>query len=108
MERKAKKLVIITEKVIQAGVCDIIDSCGATGYTVTAAEGKGSRGIRSSDGFPSDIGANIKIEVIVSDTAKADEIAQRIVSNYFQNYSGITYALDVEILRPQKFLKNES
>jgi len=103
MENKAKKLVIITEKVIEEGVIEIIETCGASGYTITPAEGKGSRGIRDSERVSSDATANIKIEVIVSDTEGADTIANKVAKKYFQNYSGITYALDVEILRPQKF-----
>ncbi|MCR9142692.1 MAG: hypothetical protein NXI24_10610 [bacterium] len=105
MDQKAKKIVIITEKVIEEGVTEIIEACGATGYTITPAEGKGSRGVRSNSHVSSDATANVKIEVIVADTQRADEIAGKVAEKYFQNYSGITYALDVEILRPQKFLK---
>lgn len=103
MENKAKKLVIITEKVIVEGVIQIIEASGATGYTITPAEGKGSRGIRDNEHVSSDATANVKIEVIVGDSERADTIAHKVAKKYFQNYSGITYALDVEILRPQKF-----
>ncbi len=105
MEQKAKKIVIITEKVIAEGVTEIIENCGGTGYTITAASGKGSRGVRSDNHVSSDATANVKIEAIVSGTDIADEIARRVARKYFENYSGITYALDVEILRPQKFQK---
>lgn len=104
MEHKAKKIVIITEKLISEGVTKIIEECGATGYTVTAAGGKGSRGVRSADhGLAPDAFANVKIDVIVGSTEKADEIATKVAEKYFENYSGITYLEDVEILRPQKF-----
>lgn len=106
MQHKAKKLVIITEKLIAHKVTAIIDDCGASGYTITSADGKGSRGVRSDHGAASDAYANVKIEVIVSDTAVADDIAEQVASKYFGNYSGITYAMDVEILRPQKFQKH--
>ena len=105
MEQRAKKIVIITEKVILGGVTEIIEECGGTGYTVTAATGKGSRGIRSDSRVSADATANVKIEAIVSGTEIADEIARRINGEYFENYSGIIYALDVEILRPDKFQK---
>lgn len=106
MEHKAKKLVIITEKIIAEGVTEIIESCGATGYTITPAGGKGSRGVRSMhhDSY-SDTHANVKIEVITSDAELADKIAGDVASKYFAHHSGITYAEDVEILRPQKFQK---
>ncbi len=104
MEHKAKKLVIITEKVILEGVTKIIEGCGATGYTITSASGKGSRGVRSSDRDSlTDAYANVKIEIIVGKSELADEIAEKVAAKYFANYSGITYAQDVEILRPTKF-----
>lgn len=101
----AKKVVIITEQLISKPVCDIIEQCGATGYTIVAAGGKGSRNVRSmSEGalVVNDF-ANVKIEVIVKDKAMAEKIMDKIVETYFQNYSGITYIEDVEILRPDKF-----
>lgn len=104
MEHKAKKLVIITEKIISEKVCALIEEQGATGYTITNASGKGSRGKRSDERSGlMDTYVNVKIEAIVKDTATADAIAGAVADKYFQNYSGITYAEDVEILRPQKF-----
>lgn len=106
MDHKAKKIVIITEKLIADGVTAIIEECGATGYTVVAAGGKGSRGVRSPDrNSLTDAYANVKIEVITTEKL-ANEIAQKVAAKYFENYSGITYLEDVEILRPQKFEKS--
>jgi len=48
MAQQAKKLVIITEKVLLKDITKMIEAAGATGYTVTAAGGKGSRNTRSS------------------------------------------------------------
>lgn len=104
MRHKAKKIVIITEKVIANGVAKIIEECGATGYTICAAGGKGSRGVRSTDrATVFDTYVNVKIEVIVADPDHANDIAEKVAAKYFKNYSGITYMEDVEILRPQKF-----
>ena len=104
MTHKATKIVIITEKLIFEGVAQIIEDVGASGYTAVAAGGKGSRGIRSS-GRPAvvDAFANVKIEVITASRDMAEEIADRVAARYFQNYSGITYLEEVEILRPHKF-----
>lgn len=103
----AEKVVIITEKIISEGVCEIIDACGATGYTIVAAGGKGSRNMRSMaerasvvDGF-----ANIKIEIIVNNYEMAECIMDGVKEKYFQNYSGITYLEDIKVLRPEKFHK---
>jgi len=102
---KAKKIVIITEKLVSAGVCKIIEDCGASGYTTARAGGKGSRNMRSTSERASVIEdfVNIKIEVIVNDKVMADKIMTQVAEKYFDSYSGITYVEDVEILRPEKF-----
>ena len=90
---------------ISDGVCDILEACGATGYTVVAAGGKGSRNVRSTSDRASVIDefANVKIEVIVNDKAMGEDIMNQVAARYFDNYSGITYIEDVQILRPGKF-----
>lgn len=101
----AEKVVIITERVIAKEVCEIIDSCGATGYTLVKAGGKGSRNVRATSDYVSVIEdfANVKIEVIVNDKAMAESIVDQVTEKFFDNYSGITYLENVEILRPKKF-----
>jgi len=101
---KAKKVVIITEKLILDGVISIVERAGATGYTVFAAGGKGSRGVRSED-RPKVVDAfsNVQIDVIVAKEEIADRIVEEVAQVYFDNYSGIVYLEDVEILRPRKF-----
>ncbi len=102
---KAEKVVIITERIIVKGVCDVIEACGATGYTIVAAGGKGSRNIRSTSERASVVEdfTNVKIDVIVNDKSMAERIMDQITEKYFQHYSGITYMEYVEILRPKKF-----
>ncbi|MEM7053360.1 MAG: hypothetical protein AAF446_02315 [Pseudomonadota bacterium] len=101
---KASKVVIITEKMILDKVAALIEAAGARGYTVTPAGGKGSRGVRSTnraavvDGF-----SNVKIEVITSSKDAANQIADQVAEQFFDNYSGITYLEQVEIVRPDKF-----
>lgn len=102
---QAEKVIIVTEKMIAEGVCNIIEKCGATGYTIVAAGGKGSRGIRATSESATVIDdfSNVKIEVIVNDKAMAEAIMDEVTETYFENYSGITYMEYVEILRPRKF-----
>ena len=102
---RAEKVIIITEKIIAGGVCDILEECGATGYTIVAAGGKGERGVRSTSERASVIEefTNVRIEVIVNEKSLAETIMNRVYETYFENYSGITYVEDVEILRPRKF-----
>ena len=103
----AEKVVIITEKIISKGICDIIEACGATGYTLVAAGGKGSRDMRSTSDRASvvDDFANLKIEIIVNNYEMAECIMDAVRKKYFKNYSGITYLEDIKILRPEKFHK---
>ncbi|MEM8815059.1 MAG: hypothetical protein AAFX56_09495 [Pseudomonadota bacterium] len=104
MIHKATKIVIITEKLLVEKVAQVIESAGASGYTILAAGGKGSRGVRASgraavvDGL-----SNVKFEVIAANRDTAVQIADEVAERFFEDYSGITYLEEVEILRPHKF-----
>jgi nitrogen regulatory protein PII len=99
MTQTATKLVIITEKVLLSKITKIIQAAGATGYTVIAAGGVGSRNTRSS-GQPavSDTFSNIKIEVITADDDVSRTIAKQVADKYFDNFSGIIYLDAIEVL----------
>lgn len=104
----AQKVVIITERVILDQVATVLEAQGATGYTHVNAGGKGSRGKRSANRpGVSGTSSNVKIEVIVATLELAEAIADAVASRFFENYSGITYVEEVQILRPHKFLKIE-
>lgn len=100
----ATKIVIVTEKLIEAQVERIVIDAGATGYTVLDGSGKGSHGVRTRD-RPSVVAdfALVRIEVIVADRAIAEEIAEAVSEKFFTNYSGIVYLDQVEVLRREKF-----
>jgi hypothetical protein len=104
MTQQASKLVIVTEKVLLKEIAKIIDAAGATGYTVVAAGGKGSRNVRSS-GQPavSDTFSNVKIEVLTASRETALKISDEVAKKFFDNYSGITYIHEAEVLRAHKF-----
>ncbi|MBD2159162.1 MAG: hypothetical protein VKL01_05060 [Limnothrix sp.] len=104
MAKPAKKLVIITEKVLLKKVAKIIEECGAKGYTVLETGGKGSRNVRSS-GQPnvSDTQANIKFEVLTDTRTLAEAIADRVAVEFFLNYAGIIYICDAEVLYAHSF-----
>jgi nitrogen regulatory protein PII len=103
MAEKASKLVIITEKVLLNKVTKIIQAAGATGYTVLAAGGVGSRNTRSS-GQPavSDTFSNVQIEVITASEDVARAIAKQVADKYFDNFSGIIYLDEIEVLFAHK------
>lgn len=101
---KATKVVIITEKLILPKVAELIEAAGASGYTVTPAGGKGSRGVRTTQrAAVVDEFSNVKIEVITGCEDTANRIADEVAGKFFDNYSGITYLEAVSILRPHKF-----
>lgn len=104
MTQQASKLVIVTEKLLLKQITKIIDEAGATGYTVVAAGGKGSRNVRSS-GQPnvSDVYSNIKIEVLTSSRDMALKISDEVAAQFFGDYAGITYICDAEVLHAHKF-----
>ncbi len=104
MTQKASKLVIVTEKLLLKKIAKIIDQAGATGYTVMEAGGKGSRNVRSS-GQPTvgDQFSNIKFEILTADREVALRISDEVAAQFFEDYSGITYICDAEVLRAHKF-----
>ena len=104
MTQQAKKLVIVTEKVLLKKIAKIVDKAGATGFTVVDAGGKGSRNIRSS-GRPSvsDTQSNIKFEVLTRNRDIALKIADEVAAQFFDDYSGIAYLCDAEVLHAHKF-----
>ena len=104
MTKQANKLVIVTEKLLLKKIAKIVDEAGATGYTVVDAGGKGSRNVRSS-GKPSvgDDFSNIKFEVLTPNRDMALKISDEVAAQFFDDYSGIAYLCDAEILHAHKF-----
>ncbi|MEM9818855.1 MAG: hypothetical protein AAF215_23745 [Cyanobacteria bacterium P01_A01_bin.123] len=104
MAKQANKLVIVTEKLLLKKVAKIIDEAGATGYTVMDTGGKGSRNVRSS-GQPSvsDTEANIKFEVLTDNRDMAEKISDRVALEFFNDYSGIAYICNAEVLYGHSF-----
>lgn len=104
MTEKATKVTIISEKLIQADIVRIIEDAGASGYSVFEGGGKGQHGLRPTarPKVVNDFGI-VKIEAVVADRSVADTIAEKVAATYFDNYSGIVYLEEVEILRPKKF-----
>lgn len=104
MTQQASKLVIVTEKLLLKKIVKIINEAGATGYTVVAAGGQGSRNVRSS-GQPSvsDIDSNIKIEVLTPNRDLALKISDEVAAQFFEDYSGIAYICEAEVLHSHAF-----
>ncbi len=105
MFTEAKKLVVVVEQVIRDKVCSLIESHGASGYTVVDCSGKGHHGDHAGTGraLVAQGFALSRIEAIVSDRAAAERMAVALTETYLKQQSGIVYLQDAEILRPDKF-----
>jgi nitrogen regulatory protein PII len=103
MIQQAIKLTIVTERMLLREVVRIIEAAGASGYTVTPASGKGSKNLRSSgDPTVSDNYGNVRIEVITLEPEISERIANEIGEKFFENFSGIIYRDQVEVLRAHR------
>lgn len=102
---KAKKVVIIAEKIITEHICEIIESAGARGYTIVPAGGKGmtKRHFTTDRASVVDDFTTVRIEVVVGSQEVAEQIGETVLKECFSNYSGIVYLEDVEVLRQDKF-----
>jgi nitrogen regulatory protein PII len=104
MAKPAKKLVIITEKILLKKIAKIIEESGATGYTVVETGGKGSRNVRSSgQSHVSETDSNVKFEVLTSDRDMAEKIADRVAVKFFLDFAGMIYICDAEVLYGHSF-----
>ena len=93
-----KKVTIVAERLLKEGLLEMLSSEGATGHTMVAVEGEGSRGVHASDWE----GRNVQLETIVS-AETAERILDRIAGEYLENYAVIAYLCDVTVLRRSKF-----
>ncbi len=100
METETRRLLtIVTEAALEHDLTEAIDKLGATGYTITNARGRGSRGVRDAGWGAS---SNIRIEVIC-EAETADAIAEYLRDNYYRDFAMVLYLSDVSVLRPEKF-----
>lgn len=94
-----KLVTIVCEAYARDAVVKLLRETGATGYTLFAVEGDGSRGARPAD-IPEF--ANIQIEVLVQ-PATAAKLMDMLGTELFPRYGMIAFQSDVEVLRPHKF-----
>ena len=94
-----KLVTIVTESILEAELCKLLESLGASGYTVTNARGSGSRGVRS-DGWS--VSSNVRLEVVCSPEL-AQKIANAVSEKYYDDYAMLLFEHDVRVLRSEKF-----
>lgn len=98
MKVTLSKLTIVAERLLKDQLLDLIRKEGATGFTMSAVEGEGSRGVRASDWE----GRNVQIETIVTPTI-ADKVLDKLSEEYFDDFAIIAWVVDVKVLRRSKF-----
>ncbi len=98
---RRKKVEIVTEVIQAPRIVAMIEKAGAKGYTVIPnVSGKGRRGVRG-DGDVVNVFRNALVIVITT-----EEIAARVVEEahrLLENYAGIVYVSDVEVVREDHF-----
>ncbi len=103
MELKTvKKVVIITESSIKDEIITLFTDIGVKGYTIDNVCGRGERGIRDDDSLLGEYLRNIRIETLTTEDI-AKKIVASVVEEFFNNYAGIAYMYDVEVVREEKF-----
>lgn len=93
------KLTIVAERVLRDELLDVLRRHGATGWTLTAVEGEGSRGVRASEWE----GSNIQIDTLVAHVV-ADAILAEVADRYFADWAIIAYLTEAEVLRGEKYV----
>lgn len=93
-----KLVTIVTEGLLKEKIIALLKRHACSGFTVSCADGEGSRGVRASDWE----GPNLKIESIVSEET-AEIIVEELSEKFFENYSLVAWITDVQVLRGEKF-----
>jgi len=92
-------LTVICEAELEHDLLRDLAALGAGGYTVTAASGRGSRGVRDGAWPP---GANIRVEVLCAEQTAA-AIVEYLERRYYADYAMVVFLCGVSVLRAEKF-----
>ncbi len=96
---KRKLLTVVTESALENSLIHEVEALGATGYTITDARGKGSRGRRDA-GWETN--SNIRVDIICNEEL-AISISKHLQKKFYDNYAMIIFVSDTEVLRLDKF-----
>jgi nitrogen regulatory protein PII len=91
-------ITVVSESLLKDELLKLMREEGATGFTVTQADGEGSSATRVTEWE----GPNVRIETILS-AETADRIITQLSETYFDNYGVIAWLTDVSVLRGMKF-----
>ena len=91
-------LTIVAEEILRDRLIEEIRGTGARGFTLTPAEGEGSRHRRVGDV----LGGNVKLEVLASPTV-AERLLSVLAADYFPQYAVIAYVATVCVVRGERY-----
>ncbi len=92
-------VTIVAEALLERRIIDDLDDLEVSGYTITSARGRGSRGSRAGDIE----GGNVRFEVIASDDTAA-AIMDRVAERYFEHFAIAAWLSRVSVLRGDKYV----
>lgn len=93
-----KLVTIVAEAVLAEALVVALEKIGVTGYTMSDAEGRGSRGRRTGE-IP---GENVRIETLTG-TDTAERILDMLAERYFPEYAIAAWVTDVAVVRGDKY-----
>ena len=98
---RRRKLEIIAEAPVLSRIEEILREQGVRGWSVfVGSEGRGGSGDWHAAGLSS---AEEKRLIIALTTNEAADRVLEKLSEFFDDYPGIVFASDVDVLRPERF-----
>ena len=91
-------ITIVAETALKSRLAKDLKQLGVSGYTVTAANGEGSRNRRAGDVE----GGNIMIQSLVSRELSL-KIMSHLEAEYFENYAVVAWVSPAEVIRKERY-----
>jgi nitrogen regulatory protein PII len=91
-------VTIVAETALKTRLAKDLKNLGASGYTITAANGEGSRNSRAGDVD----GGNVMIQCLVSRDLSVT-IMNHLEADYFENYAVVAWVSPAEVIRKERY-----
>jgi nitrogen regulatory protein P-II 2 len=91
-------VTIVAETALKTRLAKDLKGLGVSGYTVTAANGEGSRNSRAGDVD----GGNVMIQCLVSRELSV-AIMNHLEADYFENYAVVAWVSAAEVIRKERY-----
>lgn len=92
-------LTIVTESILKERLVNDLKNAGATGWTLSAAQGEGPRNRRVSEVE----GGNIRVEIL-ADPETIERIWTVLKDSYFSNYAVAAWQSKVQVSRADRYM----